>query len=469
MQTVSAGFNAISTATVRPVRAVCWIAWERTVEVDQYARVGTAVTDPVGSVVGGVDLVRGAGEPDINETDYYKYDDETARVVRLEYERNLIEPLGGIAVAMADIVLDNTDLRFTPGYDGTIGDYILPNRPVKIFIGFEVDGVIETVSIIEGLSLQPREDKAGRTVAISVYDFMESINTKPQETTIYTSQRSDEIIEDILSRAGIGASNYALDTGLNTIGFAWFEKGQTAGRRIRRLCEAEEAIFFQDETGILRFENRDKYSESPYDAPAWTIEPEHILEWMGEENSEIINRVIVRGAPRSVKAEAEVWRDGVEEEVDPNGGTLTIWADFEDPVSDLTDPAANTDYTAYTATGGGGVDITANVSIVMTEFTKAAKLVITNNSNKKAYINLLKLRGTPATVDYEIKEVWQDDDSVDTYNEHQKEVENPYIDDRDFAEDMAANIVRRHKDPLAVLKLKIRGIPQLQLRDWVWV
>jgi hypothetical protein len=420
------------------------------------------------SVVGGLGIVQGSGSPGINEADSYRYFDETDRVIRIEYERHLIEPLGGTSISMADIVLDNTDLRFTPDYNATIGTSLKPNRPLKLFMGFQVSGTTRTIPIIEGLTLQPREDKLRRTVTISAYDFMKSLNEKPQETTIYTDQRSDEIIEDILARAGVGSINYSLDQGLNTVGFAWFEKGQTAGERIRKICEAEDAVFYQDESGILRFENRDKYNQTPYNASVWTIEPDDILEWQQQINSEIINRAIVKGAPRSVKGETEVWRDGIEEVV-PAGSSLTIWAEFEDPVSSLTSPVANTDYLAYTATAGGGVDITTDVTVAITSFTKTAKLVITNVNVADAYLYLLKIRGTPATVDYEIREIYQDGSSIAEFNEHQAEIENEFIDDRLFAREMAKNFVRRNKDQLSILRLKIRGVPQLQLRDQVRV
>ncbi len=438
------------------------MAWTRVVGAQDFATVGT-------SVVGGTDIVQGTGESAINDSDAFQYFDETERVIRLEYERRLLEPLGGTSIAMADVVLDNTDLRFTPDYNATIGTALRPNRPIKMFIGFEVQGQTKTIPIIEGLTLQPQEDKMRRTVKIGAYDFMKSLNETPLESVIYTDQRSDEIITNILSDAGVGASSYELDQGLNTVGFAWFEKGQTAGERIRQICEAEEGIFFQDEQGTLRFENRDKYSQAPYNAHVWTIDPGDILEWNQATSSQIINRVIIRGAPRSVKGESEIWRNGVEEVIEPSE-SLTIWADFEDPVSDITQPSVNTDYTAFTETGGAGSNITADISIAaIDEFAKAAKMVITNNNAGTAYLNLLKLRGTPATVDYEIKEVFQDDNSIVDYNEHQKEIENQFIDKRAFAANMAQNIVRRSKSPLDVLKLKIRGIPQLQLRDRVRV
>lgn len=458
-ESIWTAFDSISTATVRPVRALCYVAWTRNINIDSYAVVGS-------SLVGGLDVIQGTGTPGINEADSYYYFDETSKIIRIEYERHLVEPLGGTAIAMADVVLDNTDLRFTPDYNATIGTALRPNRPVKIFIGFELSGTIRTVPIIEGLSLQPREDKLRRTVTLSLYDFMKSLNEKPQETAIYTNQRSDQIIEDILSRAGVGSINYQLDQGLNTVGFAWFEKGQTAGDRIRKLCEAEDAVFYQDENGILRFENRDKYGVAPYSSYIWTLEPEDILEWEQQINSEIINRAIVKGSPRSVKGESEVWRDGIEEVV-PAGQTLTIWAEFEDPVSSLTSPSVNTDFQAFTATGGGGSDISADITITTTSFTKTAKLDILNNNASDAYMYLLKIRGTPATVDYEIREVYQDGSSVAEFNEHQTELENEFIDNRLFAREMAKNFVRRNKDQLSILRLKIRGVPQLQLRDQI--
>ena len=49
------------------------------------------------------------------------------------------------------------------------------------------------------------------------------------------------------------------------------------------------------------------------------------------------------------------------------------------------------------------------------------------------------------------------------------EIENPFIDKRVFANNMAQNIVRRHKGSTSIIRLKIRGIPQLQLRDRVKV
>lgn len=461
-ESIWTAFDAMTTAPVRFPRWRVLVAWTRVATVTSYATVGS-------SVVGGMDIVAGEGGADIVNADAFDYFDETDRVIRVEYERSFLEPLGGSSIALGDIVLDNSDLRFTPDYNSTIGTALRPNRPVKIFIGFQVRGQEKLIPIMEGLSeTHPHEDKLRRTVTIKVNDYLRWLNEKPQETTIYQDQRSDAIIEDILSRAGVGSNSYVLDQGLNTVGFAWFEKGETAGDRIRKIAEGEEAIFYQDENGILRFENRDKFTEAPYNSVVWTIDPADILDWQQDSGSKLINRAIVRGKPRSVKAEQEIWRDGVEEQI-PAGGSLVIWANFENPASSITAPASTTDYTAFSATAGGGSNVTANISIVMDAFTKAAKLTISNSGGAIAFVNLLKLRGTPATVDYEIEEVFEDTNSITDYSENQVIIDNEFVDKRAFAKNIAQDIVRRHKNPRDRIILTVRGIPQLQLRDQVRV
>lgn len=461
-QAIWTPFESISTASVRALKARLLVAWTKQQVVDAYAVLGS-------SIVGGTDIVQGTGDNVINNADLYRYYDETDRIMRIEYERHLIEPMGGAAIAMATIVLDNTDLRFTPDYNATIGTALQPNRPMKIFLGFDIGGQEITIPIIEALSLQPKEDKLNRTVTIQATDFVTFLDGIPQETSVYANQRSDEIIADILSRAGIGSSNYVLDKGLNTIGFAGFGIGDFAGATIQKLCEAEEGIFYQDELGIFHFENRNKTKLAPYTEVQWTIEPDDILEWSVQENTQIINYMTITGKPRSQKGEVEVWRDGTEEEIVP-GGTLVVTAQFNDPVAILEDPEAYIDFEALDHPNGAGSDITGSVVVTVEAFTTTAQITIKNNhATQVAHMWYLKLRGQPATIDYEISEIFQDTGSIATYNEKTQSINNDFIQSSTFASKLAEDIVNRYKDPTDVLQLKIRGVPQLQLRDRISV
>lgn len=121
-------FNSMTTAYTRPLRWLLRIAWNRVTTSGSFATVGTSVVDGA-HVVQGLDGI-------FTGSDLFDYFDETVRMVRAEYDRQIIEPLGGISKCIADIVIDNTDARFTPSVDSTIGTAILPNRPVQIALGF---------------------------------------------------------------------------------------------------------------------------------------------------------------------------------------------------------------------------------------------------------------------------------------------------------------------------------------------
>ena len=458
-ESIWTAFNNLTTAAARQLKWQLKISWKRAVGSTGFATIGT-------SIIGGLDLVQGLDSV-VTETDKFQYFDETSHLIRFEWDRVLQEPLGGMAICLGNVLLENVDGRFTPDKNATIGTAILPNRPLQMFIGFIVGSLEKVVPIFKGLTRQPREHKPDSTSEIECYDYVKFLNEYALESTIYTNQRSDQIITDILTTIGFGTAQYVLDTGLNTIGFAWFEKGQTAGERIKKICEAEEAFFYQDEGGILRFENRRHYAASPHNVSVWDIEPDDIIRWEMDESTEIINRVIIKADPKEVgTAGTEIWKDPIEEVID-RGETLTVWAQFDNPASVLIAPVATTDYTAFTATAGGGTDITTDISIVATLFTKSVKLEITNNNINKAYINLLKLRGTPIVSSGAITYQFEDTTSTGKYGNFQLEIENDFIDNSTFARYLAQAIVRKYKTPNKRIILTIQGIPQLQLRDKV--
>lgn len=453
-------FNNYTTAFTRFLRWQLRISWKRVTGTNGFAIVGT-------SMVAGTDLVQGSDSV-FTPSDAFTFYDETQRLVRFEFDRQLQEPLGGMAMALGDLVLDNTDGRFTPEKNGTIGTAILPNRPLLFYLGFLLGAVEKVIPMIKGLTRQPKEDKVRGTVAIPIIDYVQFLNEYALETTIYQGQRSDQIIEDILNTVGLGTSQYELDEGVNTIGFAWFQKGQTAGERIKRICEAEEAVFYQDEAGILRFENRRHFSASPHNISVWDIDPDDIVTWEGGESTRIINKAIVRAKPRTVQSATEIWRAGGEEEV-KRGETKVIWAQFNDPVTALEAIAQTTDYIAMDETNGAGTDRSSLVTIIVTLFTTTAKLEISHTHNSSLYFPFLRLRGTPAIITEDIAESFEDTTSINRYNRQQVEIENDFIDTRDFAYYMARALVRKYRVPTRRIILTVQGIPQLQLRDKVRV
>ena len=462
LDTIHTSDQSTFTATSRQPRYVLRVAWNR--DVDETITWGVVGT----STVGGKDLVQGE-QTIITKPDTFNYIDESERVMKIETERILEEPLGGIAYAQADFTLDNTSLRFTPNINSTVGTALLPNRPCKIYLGLKVNDVDKAVPNLYGLTGMPREQKANRTVEIHAFDYLKFLDEFAIESTMYQDQRSDEIIEDILlNKVGFSTDQYVLAVGLNLIPFAWFEKGTTAGQAIRKLCEAEEGVFYQDETGMLKFDNSRKAREAPWNSSVYTINPEDVLLWEEESNPILINRCVVKAEPRAVQAVQEVWRDGVVEEVQ-SGTTIEVWAHFDDPVTSITTPVAGTDYIANSASDGTGSVMTSQVSIAVTTFAQDAKLEITNNGSGTAYLTVLRLRGTPATLTASIDKIYEDNASISTYDRQELIIENNLIASESFARYLAQAIVNKYKTPRKSLIVTLPAIPTIQLKDIVTV
>lgn len=288
----------------------------------------------------------------------------------------------------------------------------------------------------------------------------------------YTGQTAYVILDELRA---IQSSKYGIrlfDVGLQYIPVAWFASN-TALYEIKVACEAEGARFYADESGILRFENRQNYNLDPAKKKAqYGFNFDNIvdIEYTGDPN-EIINKVIVKLKPRKIVAEKEIWRYGFTPQIAP-GDTLTVWAEFLDPVPvtliGLVTPVATTDYTANTLEDGTGTNKTAQVSIAISKFANSAKLEITNNDAGAVYVTLLKLRGTPAEEQDESRIIVEDAASIRKYGVKPSggyEIDNKYLADEDFAKTLAQQIIDWYKDLINRIILKNRAITALQLGD----
>jgi hypothetical protein len=426
------------------------------------------------SLVGGLDIVAGQ-ESNPMPWNTYIYSSERDSVIGISYDREILEPLGGVAGTVLDLIMDNTDKRFTPGFDSTIGTALTSNRPCIVDVGFDAGGAERTVPVFSGVTFSDVEpDFMSRKALIRSADMITLLDQTTLAAAIYEDKRSDEIIQDILEDAGFGSTQFELDTGLNTIPFAWFPASMHALARVRKVCEAEEASFYQDERGKVRFETRLHVKNFPHKTTQITLYGRHMLEFSRVQSSTIINRCVVKSFPRDVDADnSTIWTSPEEITVDGNG-SREYWARFTDETTSvpllansLLAPVADTDYTAFTATGGGGSDITADQTVTVENFVESAKITITNGNASTAYFNLLQLRGKAARVVKSIQAVKEDANSQNKYGIQELVIRNDFIQDVDWAEAFANDMVQKDKDANTVIIAKIPGLPHLQLKDKV--
>ena len=468
MQTVTDVFKSAAVAKNRFPAASAFISWLREYEGADWFTIGI-------SSIGGPDVIKGDNNV-IAEADNYSYNEETGYLMSIEYDRWLEEPVFSVARALFDVILDNNDDRFTPGFDPEIGDFIATRRPIRAYVGFNFSGINQLIQQFVGMVIDyPKVDKVNKTLTLHGIDFSESLWTRPlEETTLFADQRTDEILSSLLQTAGLATDQFVLDEGFITIPFAFFEKGDKIGQIIAKLCEAEQGQFYADELGTYHFENRTHWLNAPHTIPQLTITDDMVISESAPRTDNIINTVEITASPRAVVAANEkVWDMPDTRLVAKNGGTLEFFITYDDPMYSVVTPTpgvgASSYFTANSQSDGGGTPMTSDFEIITWDvFSKATKVVVRNNNvSTDGYLTELIVFGKPAKISQELYIKMSDQDSIGIYEEHVLKIENDYIQEYETAKSIATSILNNRKDPANYLELKIAGQPHLQLGDRV--
>jgi hypothetical protein len=323
------------------------------------------------SVIGGADIIKGDGSV-VAEWDKYDYTDYSGCLMDFQYTRELDSAVGSMVAAMADFTVNNTDKKFTPGADPTIGAYILPKRPIKLFTGFM--GV--SIPVFGGITEKiPQIDDTAKTAKFHCIDNLAVINNTPLDTAVmYQNYSSDAAIAALLQLCGLSASQYVLDAGANIIPFLYFPKGAKVGEIIRLIVEAEMGYFYQDESGILRFEGRDYNARNANRLVSQaTFNKDNCYEISQPDVSNVVNVVEVKSNVRAVQAKQKLW--------ELQSGVMIPAAVGTARTNLITNPSFETNTTGWLGT-------TATLSQDATQFyigTKSLKAIITSANGYAAF------------------------------------------------------------------------------------
>lgn len=430
------------------------------------------------STIGGNDVVSGDTGAIPNYTKY-RFDDESENVMRMEWDRELIEPVGGLTKALGQVTLDNTSGRYTPRYAGGESELFtasyLPRRPVNLQAGFHYDGIDHTIPQFVGLtSGAPTIDARTRTITYKTEDFMGYLQNRYVDTdAMYTSIRSDQAVEQFLINSGFSTSQYDLDEGLNTIPFALFEKGTKAGKYLNDITVAEGARMYQTEDGIIKWQNRQAWQNFPYLNVQRVIGTPQVIEARTPDTSHIINVVEIKSKIRTKRPEQIIFRSASGGDGIPiaESADTEVFIDFQDPVLTMTTPGSGNQASFYrtnSSVDGTGSDMNGSVSIVRVDkFARAAKLIFRNASATPAYLTELVVTGRPAQY---IKDIYYRDKrgiSVTAFEEQPFLLENDYIQDETWADSYAQLILDDYSNPTLIQELVIMAIPELQFGDLI--
>lgn len=470
MQTVSAPFTTATQARVRKLKATASIAFTKSKSTaTRYFTVGV-------SSVGGPDpIAPPANANAITEWDKYPYTDYSSRILSIEatHEQDIT---GALIMGMADVELVNTDDKFTPGVDGTIGAYVQsPRRPLRLNAGFGV----ETVPLFVGVTEKaPQLSESKKTAKFHAIDFIKTISEVVITSAVmYQDKRIDEAISSLLTTfGGLSTSQFVLEPGMRKVPFIYFKKDTKLGEAIRLLCESELATFFEDEAGILRLWNRQHGASA---SSVWTFNRDNCREISYPDVKNVINSVEIFGNVRAVQANQKLWELASALKI-PAGSSVDLFIDYKDDFGDL--PVVSQDTPAYLSSATtsyyatnekqDGTGDPRNTYISITAFNKfatGAKITFANSHpTQEIYITAMEVFAKPAKVINQVYTLVQNTSSIAQYEEQYKKIENDYIQDEAFAKSLANMLINDRAQPSGVREIEVtRGVPQLQCGDLV--
>lgn len=461
-QTVSSAFTAEETDSVRNIAHNLQVSWKKEDTLGNR-------TFTIGvSTIGGDDVI-GINPGALGGPGNYKYFDESDYVMGLAWERSLNIPLGGLNISAGEAELDNTSGRFLPNYMGGNSELftaILPRRPFIINAGFEVDGIPNIIPQFSGITSGiPRVDDRNSSVSIDGFDYGNFFGKRyVDQTVMFTGQTTDQIIERLFVNQGMSTAQYELDTGLNTIPFGYFEKGDKVADVIHELVEAENGHIFQDEEGIFHFWNRQHWSLPPYTNVQRIISTAQVINTEVPGEDHLINVVEVRSKRYGKQPSEQLFKLAAPVEI-LAGENAEIFVNFDNPVIEL---SAVEFYIANTLEDETGTDITSSVTVKSTDkFTNAVKIVFASSSASDGFITQLSLYGRSAKPVADIYVRSKDDSSLTAYEEHPTVIENKYIQDPTWAASLSQLLLNAYSDPDTLQKITIRAIPELQFGDLI--
>lgn len=468
MQSVSSDFIAKATASYREVLHGLLVSWTKAINPSYgFFTIGT-------SAIAGPDSIKGSGGT-ATLFDRYQYSDYTPYLMSWGVDRKIGNLPYGVIVANADIELDNTSKLFLPGFDATIGAYILPERPLKISTGFGG----ESIQLFVGFSEQPQNTLVRRITKLHAYDAVNYLLQRDATSSTYQDQYTHQIIEAELLAAGFTAGQFVLETSLQQkIGF-FSPYGMTVGEAISALVEAEQGLFFADEAGILRFWNRQHLPNNTTSRATFNYSR---LEDLQFDSAPVINDVIVRSTPRSVGAHQRVWELSAPVLV-PAGGSIDVFADFSDefgplPVTAITAPTYNalndSNYLTNMKEDGTGEAGNSYITRTSTQlFGNSYRVTFSNSFTSPVYITEMALFGTPAKVKVIIEERYTNNTSIDSYGRNPQnlgqplEISNNAIQDADTARAIGYILVNDYSTPRTRYRARAFAHPHLQIGDVV--
>ena len=368
--------------------------------------------------------------------------------------------------------LDNRSGDYNPfNSDSPIYGNILPGRPVRLL------GTSTTQSdqaIWQGFltRITPQVFLGGDATAIlEATGPLGQINLDQIEVAMVTSQRTDQVVDDILDAAGWGAgSSYrTLDTGKTTIS-RFFSSATYTMKALQEVESTEGGFIREGKDGKIVFDNRHHRlagsaltSQATYsDASGAARVYNNLIQ--DDPLPHIFNIFEADVQTYTTASVAVLWTLSETGASSPSiaPGVARTWiaryptsasVNSARGVAVWTTTASTTDMTANAAADGSGVNVSSDIGIAVSKSSETMDITLTNNGSVTAYITKLQARGTAITADDPASIKQENSASQTAFGKRTWPSRTKFIPNTTEALDWADFNISIYKAPTAVLKL----------------
>jgi len=369
--------------------------------------------------------------------------------------------------------LDNRSGDYSPfNTSSPIYGNILPGRPVRLL------GTSTTQSdqaIWQGYltKVTPQVHLGGDATAIlQATGGLGKINLDQIEVGMVTSQRTDQIVDDILDAAGWGSgSGYrTLDTGKTTIS-RWWKSLSYAVPALQEVESTEGGFLREGKDGKIIFDNRHHRlagvgltSQATYSDASGAARVYSALTQDSPLPS-IFNIFSADVQGYTVASLATLWTLSESGSSSPaiSPGEARTWiaryptsasANSARGVDAWTTTASTTDALLNSSADGSGTNITSDLGIAVSKSSETMSITLTNNNaSTVGYVTKLQARGTAVTADDPVAIEATDATSQTAFGKRTWPSKTPYIPTTDEAIDWANFNLSIYKDPTAMLRM----------------
>lgn len=305
----------------------------------------------------------------------------------------------------------------------------------------------------------------GRTVRVVAFDYMDDAARANTKTALQTLKRSDEVFSAVLASMTIQPLATSIQTGKDTYAQAldnvparervlttWSDLSRSEGGIIgvKRDATVGETLFFEN-----------RHTRAATSALLITLDEDmHNLNLVSKR-SDVLNRFRVTAYPRKTSGLTGIVVAILDNEFSTAlapGEEYTFTLDYTDPTQRDTKigaynqitPAATTDYTMNTVSGGGGTDLSSDFSVTPTYYGSYVELVVKNNhATLSGYVLTLQVRGDGILALNPVTAEAADTASQALYGDNLEEVNLRFQEDPYTAAGMAAWFTSVYSNPLA--------------------